>query len=271
MATAALFLAVAVALSLVMTLAWLLVVRGGRSGWIDAVWSFAVGGAGVVVALAPLDGWQVYPLRTTLVAGLAAAWALRLGLHIVQRTAKGGEDPRYVALREEWGGRWKMRLLWFLQIQAAAALLLAATIFLAAHNPEQGLRAGDIIGVLVLAAAVLGEGIADAQLTRFKQDPANKGKVCDAGLWSVSRHPNYFFQWLGWVGYAVIAIDLSGAYPWGWAALIGPAFMYWLLVHVSGVPPLEAHMVQSRGDAFRAYQRRVNAFWPGPQRKDRSS
>jgi steroid 5-alpha reductase family enzyme len=67
----------------------------------------------------------------------------------------------------------------------------------------------------------------------------------------------------------VIAIDPTGGYAWGWIALSGPALMYWLLVYASGIPPLEAHMLRSRGDAFRAYQARVNAFWPGPPRPAR--
>ena len=115
-----------------------------------------------------------------------------------------------------------------------------------------------------MLVAVVGETIADRQLSGFRADPANKGKVCDVGLWGMSRHPNYFFEWLGWLAYAVIAVDPTSAYPWGWLALAGPVLMYWLLVHASGIPPLEAHMLRSRGDAFRAYQARVNAFWPGP-------
>jgi steroid 5-alpha reductase family enzyme len=107
--------------------------------------------------------------------------------------------------------------------------------------------------------------IADRQLAAFRDDPANKGRVCDVGLWGMSRHPNYFFEWMGWFAYTIIAIDFSGGYPWGWLALAGPALMYWLLVHASGIPPLEAHMLRSRGQAFRDYQHRVNAFWPGPQ------
>jgi steroid 5-alpha reductase family enzyme len=89
---------------------------------------------------------------------------------------------------------------------------------------------------------------------------------CDVGLWGWSRHPNYFFEWLGWLAYPLLAIDLSGAYLWGWAALLGPACMYWLLVHVSGIPPLEAHMLERRRDEFRAHQARTNAFFPAPPR-----
>ena len=90
--------------------------------------------------------------------------------------------------------------------------------------------------------------------------------ICDVGLWGWSRHPNYFFEWFGWLAYPLLAIDLGGAYPWGFVALAGPVCMYWLLVHVSGIPPLEAHMLERRRDEFRAYQARTNAFFPAPPR-----
>lgn len=267
MGPAAFFLVLAAALSLAMIGAWLIVLRGAKSGWVDATWSFLVGAAGIVAALAPVIGLEGNDQRRLLVATIAAAWACRLGCHIALRTINGGEDPRYARLREEWGERWRARLFVFLQIQAAAALLLAGTIFLAARNPAPGLRWSDVAGLLVLLTAVIGEGLADAQLTRFRSNPANSDKVCDAGLWGLSRHPNYFLQWIGWTGYAVIAIGPAGAWAWGWAALAGPAFMYWLLVYVSGIPPLEAHMLRSRGAAFASYAARVNAFWPGPPTK----
>jgi steroid 5-alpha reductase family enzyme len=257
--------ALAVCLSVTMTGAWLVALRTGRSGWIDAIWSFATGGFGAAVALVSLTNTDM-SMRQVLVAVLALVWSLRLGLHIVVRTAQGGDDPRYRQLREDWGGSFKHRLFWFLQIQALAALTLALSIMLAAHSPAPGLSFSDWFGVTVLVLAVFGETIADRQLSAFRSDPASKGKVCDVGLWGVSRHPNYFFEWLGWSAYAIIAIDFSGAYPWGWLALAGPLLMYWLLVHASGIPPLEAHMLRSRGEAFRDYQHRVNAFWPGPQR-----
>lgn len=270
MTAATLFLVVAAALSLGMSAAWLLVTRGFSSGWIDAVWSFLVGAAGVIVALAPLEGWEGDPVRRGIVAVLAALWSLRLGLHIVARTRRSGEDPRYAALKVEWGDAWQGQLFQFLQIQAAAALLLATTIFLAARNSSLELQWSDFAGVALLIVAVIGEGIADAQLSRFRQDATNKGKVCDAGLWGLSRHPNYFFQWLGWTGYAIIAIGPDGTWLYGWAALAGPLFMYWLLTRASGIPPLETHMLRSRGVAFENYQKRVNAFWPGPQKQETS-
>ncbi|WP_315928374.1 DUF1295 domain-containing protein [Mesorhizobium sp. SP-1A] len=264
MTTGIFVLALAACLSATMIGAWLIAILTGRSGWIDAIWSFATGAFGAAAAMIPLANSQI-SMRQMLVAILALFWSLRLGLHISIRTARGGDDPRYKQLREEWGGSFKRRLFWFLQIQALAAFALALSIMLAAHNPAPGLGVADWTGFAVLIVAIVGETIADRQLSAFRSNPANKGKVCDVGLWGISRHPNYFFEWLGWLAYAIVAIDLTGAYPWGWLAIAGPLLMYWLLVHASGIPPLEAHMLRSRGKAFRDYQRRVNPFWPGPQ------
>jgi steroid 5-alpha reductase family enzyme len=253
----------AVGLAVTMAVAWLIAMRSGRSGWVDAIWSFAVGIFGALVALAVTvegDNRQ----RQLLVAILALAWSLRLGLHIAMRTiADARDDPRYGQLKQEWGANFSSRLFWFLQIQAAAAFLLVMSVMAAAHNPAPALGAGDWIGVLLMLVAIGGEALSDRQLQDFRADPANKGKVCDVGLWGLSRHPNYFFEWLAWLAYAAIAIGSPAAYPWGLVALGGPTLMYWLLVHVSGIPPLEAHMLRSRGDEFRTYQARVNAFWPG--------
>jgi len=263
---------IAVALSVTMTGAWAIARRPGRSGWTDVIWSYAIGAAGVAAALAPIAGSP--SVRQWLVAALAAGWSLRLGTHIAGRIRPGEDDPRYADLRAEWGARFVPRLFGFLQVQAAAAWLLALTIMLAARNPAPGFAWSDAAGALLLIVAVAGEALADVQLRAFRQHPANRRRVCDAGLWSVSRHPNYFFEWLGWVAYAVIAIGPAGGlaigmatgWGWGWWALSGPAFMYLLLVHVSGIPPLEAHMLRSRGEAFRATQRRIHAFWPVPRR-----
>lgn len=256
-----------IGLSVVMAGAWLVAERSGNSGWVDVTWSFAVGAAGVGAALAPV-GSDAVPGRQMLVAGLAALWSLRLGAHILGRTLKGGDDPRYAQLRKDWGPHARGRMFWFLQIQAVAAFVLALAILVAAHNPQPLGRLQDWLGMLVLAVAIVGAAVADRQLADFRRNPANKGRVCDVGLWGLTRHPNYFFEWLGWVAYPVIALDVSGTYGWGFVALAGPGLMYWLLVHASGIPPTEAHMLRSRGAAFRAYQQRVNAFWPGPPNRN---
>ena len=128
----------------------------------------------------------------------------------------------------DWGADASRQMFFLAQKQALVSIPLALSMVLAAWNPWPGLRLQDALGVAVLIAAIAGEGLSDAQLRRFRADPANRNRICDAGLWGWSRHPNYFFEWFGWLAYPLLAIDLSGAYPWGWAALVGPACMYWL-------------------------------------------
>ncbi len=272
---AALVIAVSFLLAVAMTLAWLIQRITRNAGWVDMVWTFALGAAGVVYALYPLHGQmptgqvplgQMPSGRQLLIAALVAFWSLRLGLHIAARTVHGVEDVRYAQFRRDWGATFERRMFWFLQIQAAAAALLALSMLLAARNPRP-LSLLDLAAAAVLLGSIVGEAIADRQLGRFRADPTNRGRICDAGLWGWSRHPNYFFEFLGWVAYPLFAIDLQGGYPWGWLALSAPAFMYWLLVYVSGIPPLEQQMLRSRGDAFRAYQARVSAFVPLPPRR----
>lgn len=258
-----LILLLGVALCVMMAGAWLVATRTGNSGWVDTIWSASTGAAAVVAALAPIEGQVGFWPRQLLLAVLAGLWSARLAGHILQRTLAGHDDPRYAHLKREWGADAPRRMFQFLQSQAIAGLFLALCV-MAARNPSQGWMLSDVAGVVVLAIAVLGEGVADRQLARFRSDPRNKGRVCDVGLWGVSRHPNYFFEWLGWWAYPLIAAPWAG-HPWGLLALLGPAMMYWVLVHASGIPPTEAHMLRSRGAAFAAYQARVNAFWPIPR------
>ncbi len=257
----------AIELWVVMSLAWLVERRTGNSGWIDVAWSLGTGLGGVTFACASGGDMAPLGLRQIVVAALVAVWSLRLGIHIARRSAAGIDDPRYAALRLAWGPAFPLRLYLFLMVQAAVALGLAATIGLAAWNPAK-LGVVDLAGAAVLALGILGEGIADSQLRRFKADPANRGTVCDVGLWSWSRHPNYFFEWLCWVAYPLFA--LSGGWPWGALALCGPGLMYWALRHASGVPPLEDHMRRRYGQAFAAYAGRVSVFFPFPPRSEPS-
>lgn len=254
-------LASAAGFSATMLVAWLVQRTTGKSGWVDTIWTFSVGVFGCLLSLWPFAEPSV---RQTLVAVLAGFWAVRLGMHVAVRTAAGGDDPRYARLKQEWGDAAQARMLFFLQLQALAGIVLAFAIFLAAHAPRPGIGLQDVVGALVLLAGVLGETIADRQLKAFAARPNNRGKVCDIGLWRWSRHPNYFFEWIGWFAYPIIAF--SADYPLGWMAWIAPAYMYYLLVHVSGIPPLEQHMMRTRPAAFEAYRRRTNAFFPGSPR-----
>jgi len=258
--------AVSVALSAIMSGAWLAWRGTKNSGWIDTTWTFGLGAVGCAGALAPWFASGALSARQAVVAALIVIWAVRLGLHIALRTAGIKDDPRYGKMAAAWGAGASRQMFFLAQKQALVSIPLALSMVLAAWNPLPGLRLQDALGVLVLIAAIAGEGVADAQLRRFRADPANRAHVCDIGLWGWSRHPNYFFEWLGWLAYPLLAIDVGGVYLWGWAALAGPVCMYWLLVHVSGIPPLEEHMLERRPEEFRAYQARTNAFFPAPPR-----
>lgn len=247
-----------------MTLAWAYQRHVGNAGWVDVFWTFTTGIAGIAGALWPIPMGTACPLRQGVVVGLAAFWSLRLGLHLRVRVRDRPEDRRYNGFRRSWGAEFQRKLFIFLMFQAIAALPLAAAIALAAHNPAPCLDALDYLGLGVIMVAILGEGLADRQLARFTSDRRNAGRVCDVGLWSWSRHPNYFFEFLGWCGWPLLAFNADWA--WGLGAWSAPVLMYGLLVYVSGVPPLEQVMLASRGEAYRAYQRRTSKFFPLPPR-----
>jgi steroid 5-alpha reductase family enzyme len=255
-----------VGLSLAMAAAWKFQQQVGNAGWVDVFWTFATGAMAVVGAVWPLSGAEDLLARRYLVATLAAVWAIRLGLHLRTRVRHRPEDARYAGFRRDWGARFQTRLFWFLQIQAIAAWPLVVAIMLAARNPAPGPRATDFVATVVIAIALIGEMVSDRQLAHFAADAGNAGQVCDRGLWSWSRHPNYFFEFLGWCAWPLFAFNAE--WPLGWLALAAPVMMYWLLVHVSGIPPLEQVMLASRGDAYRAYQGRTSAFLPLPPRSE---
>jgi|SoiMethySBSTD1v2_1073268.scaffolds.fasta_scaffold88074_5 steroid 5-alpha reductase family enzyme len=252
------------ALFAVVAVAWQVQLTTGNTGWIDVFWTFGLGAVAIIASLVPISDGPWPHARQIMVAILVAVWSLRLGWHILMRTRTVGDDPRYRQLITQWGTDAARQMFWQLQKQAAVSLVLAISIVLAAQNPHPGLRTQDVLGLATLIAAIVGETVSDYQLRQFKADPANRNSVCNVGLWRWSRHPNYFFEWLCWLAYPLIAIDLAGYNPYGWLALLAPACMYWVLVYVSGIPPLEEHMLRSRGETFRAYQRRTRAFFPLP-------
>ncbi|NLH83007.1 MAG: DUF1295 domain-containing protein [Phyllobacteriaceae bacterium] len=244
-----------------MAVAWVVRMRTGSSGWIDAIWSAAVGLAGIVAAFGAAGGG-----RRWLIAGLIVVWSSRLALHIGARTRGAADDPRYAELARRWGRAFGPRLFLFLQIQAAAGVVPALALHLAAgaRAPFPGLF--DVVATLVVLTGIAGEALADAQLRRFRAS-APAGSVCDAGLWGWSRHPNYFFEWLVWCGFALFALAGISERPVQILAFAAPALMWVLLVHVSGIPPLEAHMAKSRPEAWRGHVARVSAFVPRPPRR----
>ncbi len=259
-------LATLIGMIVVMAVGWAVQALANNGGWTDVFWTFGSGLCLAGAALATWPQWGPPTPRQWAVAALVGIWALRLGSDIAGRVAKSPEeDARYAAFRKEWAPHFQRGMFFFLQAQAPATALLAISIVLAAREPSPGVRVQDIAGFALLAVSILGESLADGQMRRFRADPANKGKVCERGLWAWSRHPNYFFEWLVWMAYPVIALE--PAHPLTWLSFAAPAMMYLLLTRVSGVPPLERAMLASRGDLFRDYQARVSVFFPLPPKR----
>ena len=247
----------------VMLAAWAfgLVVRNG--GWTDVFWTF---GTSLTLAAAALlaTGPDTSEARRMILAAFMLVWGLRLGLYLAPRVAAHPEDARYAQFRRT-AKNYPLMMLWVSLPQAAATALLGLSIVAAAMRPAPSLDVRDTLAVLVFLLAIAGETTADAQMKRFRANPTNRGKVIQTGLWAWTRHPNYLFQWLGWLAFPVMALDPSR--PVSLLTLVAPAVMYGLLRYVSGVPPLEAAMLESRGEAFRDYQRRVPVFFPRSPRR----
>ena len=244
------------AMTIVMISAWWFQRRVGNAGWVDVFWTFGTGLSCALAALWPDP--SAHPLRQALVALLAGLWSLRLGVHLARRVGGSSEDLRYTELREKWDDGFQTRLLRFIMWQPPVTALLVLSVFTAAHVPgELGLR--DVAGLALLVVAIAGEAIADDQMRRYKARQ-ERPPVMDKGLWGRSRHPNYFFEWLGWMAYPAIGFSLFA--PASWLTLLAPAVMYLVLRYGTGVPMLEASMLERKGAPFREYQRRVNAFFP---------
>lgn len=205
-------------------------------------------------------------LRRTLVVIMVTGWSLRLAGHLGRRVRRHHpvEDGRYQRLRQEWAGAFSRKMFLFFQAQAVSLVLLSWPFLAACANPAPQLTILELGAVALWFVAVAGEATADAQLDAFKRDPANAGRVCAVGLWRYSRHPNYFFEWLVWVAYALFAL----AAPWGWLGLGCPVVMLTLLLKVTGVSLTDEQLERSKGEAFRAYRRRTSAFVPWFPRKD---
>jgi steroid 5-alpha reductase family enzyme len=150
----------------------------------------------------------------------------------------------------------------FFQFQAVLLVALSVPFLLAARNPAPELRPVEYIAAGLWFLALLGETLADSQLAAFKRSPANRGRVCDAGFWRWTRHPNYFCEWMVWVAFALFAL----ASPWGWIALYCPALMLFFLLKITGIKYTEDQLLRSKGEAYRAYQQRTSAFIPWPPR-----
>lgn len=234
-----------------MTAIWILSVRARDASLVDRFWGlgFAVLNAGLF-----LNGPMT--ARGILVTGLVTVWALRLSGYIHARNRTHGEDPRYRRMRESWGpGFWWISYFTVFLLQGLLMWIIATPFMVIQSAPAMALGAFDLLGALLWLFGFGFEAVADAQLRSFKRRPENRGKIMTTGLWSRSRHPNYFGETVLWWGYFAFALAVGA--PW---TAISPVLMTFLLLKVSGVALLEKSMRNRPG--FEAYARTTPAFFP---------
>jgi len=256
-----LFLAGWALAALLMLLAWVVQWRTADAGIVDVAWAAGLGLLAVSYALLA-DG---DPLRRMLMAIMAGGWSFRLaGYLLVNRVIGRPEDGRYQRLRAHWREYTQLKFLGFFQAQALLTAIFAIPFLIVALTPERPPLLAALVAVALWLLAVGGEALADRQLAAWRANPVNYGRTCRAGLWRYSRHPNYFFEWLHWWSYPLLA---WGSPEW-WLTLLGPALMLYTLLKVTGIPYTEQQALASRGDDYRAYQRSTSAFVPWFPKKE---
>jgi len=238
-----------------MLLLWLIHLPLKNAAIVDAGWA---GGLALLGAIYAAVGGGHAP-RSWLVAAMAMLWGLRLAFYLLfTRVIGHPEEGRYVQLRREWGGSLPLKFLAFFQFQALLCIVLSVPFLAAAVNPRPAITLLEYGAASLWLVAFTGEWMADHQLHVFKSNPANRGKTCRAGLWKYSRHPNYFFEWLIWVAFALFA---SGS-PHGYLAWICPLLMLFFLFRVTGIPATEAQALRTKGRDYEQYQRSTSVFVP---------
>ena len=246
---------VAIVITVVMVGLWLLSLWRRDVSIVDIGW-----GAGIVVA-----SWVAWGVgdgnadRSNLLIAMVTIWGVRLTVHLARRHRGRGEDPRYAALRRHRPNFAVTSLFTVFGFQAIAMFLVILPIQLAVTPADPSVGLLGVLGAVVWGLGFFFEVVADAQLTRFRAHADNAGGVLDQGLWRYSRHPNYFGDALIWWGIWLVAAE-SGDAAW---AVGAPALMTFLLIRVTGVPPLE-HGLVKRHDDYPAYVARTSAFLPRP-------
>lgn len=235
---------------------WLYSLRQHNVNIVDSLWSLLFLLAALVYTLA-VD--QSGP-RSSIVLALVTVWALRLSGYLSWRNHGKAEDWRYAEMRELHGERFPRVSLYTVFLLQGAIAWVVSLPLLAAINGQNSLGWLDALGILLWAVGMVFEAGGDWQLSRFKANPGNTGKVLNSGLWRYTRHPNYFGDFCVWWGFFLLALSAGG-----WWSVIGPLIMSVLLMKVSGVT-LTEKTIEERRPAYRAYKQHTSAFFPTPPR-----
>ncbi|MFG1665671.1 DUF1295 domain-containing protein [Streptomyces sp. Y7] len=251
----------AIAVLAVMLGTFAVAVRRGVHRVVDIAWGVAFSAVAVVTFAASAGEGDLG--RRILVTVLTSVWGLRLAAHIARRGRGHGEDPRYDALLDKAPGNRDLYALRVVYLLQGALVLLVSLPVQAAQYVRADLSAFAWAGTALWAVGLFFEAVGDAQLARFKADPAHRGRIMDRGLWRYTRHPNYFGDFCVWWGLFLIACDSGGA---ALVSVVSPLVMSYLLVGGSGKPLLERHMSERPG--YDAYVARTSGFFPMPPRRE---
>jgi steroid 5-alpha reductase family enzyme len=252
--------AAAIAIVALMLVTWTISVVITNASIVDIVWGLGFVVVAWVVRLTGDDGLEA---RQWLLVAMTTVWGLRLGGYLFWRNHGAGEDYRYRAMRKRWGPnfRW-ISLGTVFGLQGLLMWIVSLPVQIGQTDATPGIGAIAIIGIVVWLVGLFFEVVGDAQLARFKADPANAGVVMDRGLWKYTRHPNYFGDACVWWGIALVAAE-TGTGAWG---LIGAVVMTVLLRRVSGVTLLERSLVKRRA-GYVEYVARTSPFVPRPPKR----
>jgi steroid 5-alpha reductase family enzyme len=242
-----------------MAVLWAVQVRIRDASHVDVAWAVLIACAAILYAVLA-DGDVGHRV---LAAVLAPVWGFRLGAYLLfDRVIGKEEDGRYRALRAKWGSSADVRFFVFFQAQALFVVFFTLPFAFIALDPDSGFGVVAWIGIALWAIGNAGAIVSDRQLARWRANPGNEGTTARSGLWSWSRHPNYFFETVTWCGNALVATTA----PSGWIAWSVPAALLFLLLRVTGIPATEARALRSRAD-YADYQRTTSAFVPLPPRR----
>lgn len=253
------YISTAIVILAYFTLVFILAQVMKNNSIVDSFW----GPSFLVVALWTYFATAETGLRSAVVTALIAIYAIRLFTHITLRNWNKPEDYRYVEMRKRWGTKnpvLKAYLNVFI-LQGAISFMVALPIIAVNSSSSQRLGLFGYLGILIWITGFIFESVGDSQLKSFKADPKNKGKLMTGGLWSYTRHPNYFGEAAMWWG--IFLISVSGIFDI--FLIISPLIMTYLLIYVSGVPLLEKRY-EGRVD-FREYSERTNKFFPWVPKK----